>query len=83
MAHCYKPDCDHQPCKEEPDYSDLDPDVYCLKHGKPLLDGMYGHKASNCEDCDPGEPDYDRACEIAARRDPSHPDNVETWKLKH
>lgn len=39
------------------DFDDLDPDVFCLRHGKPLLDGMYGHKASNCEDCEPPEPD--------------------------
>ena len=38
---------------ERPDYSDLDPDVFCLKHGKPL--GTEG--ASYCEDCEPLEPD--------------------------
>lgn len=39
------------------DFDDLDPDVFCLRHGKPLLDGMYGYKASNCEDCEGPEPD--------------------------
>lgn len=39
------------------EFDDLDPDVFCLVHGKPLLDGEYGHKASNCGDCEPGDAD--------------------------
>lgn len=39
------------------DFNDLDPDVFCLKHGKPLLDGEYGGKASGCDDCEPLETD--------------------------
>ena len=36
-----------------PDLDDLDPDVYCLKHGKLLATKC----ASYCEDCEPPEPD--------------------------
>lgn len=65
------------------DVEHLDGDVYCLMHGKPLLDGMYGSKASNCEECEPPEPDYDGAAEMHARRtDPTHPANVEMARLK-
>lgn len=39
------------------EFDDLDADIFCLKHGKPLLDGDHGCKASNCEDCEPPEPD--------------------------
>ena len=63
------------------DFDDLDPDVFCIQHGKPLLDGDYGFRASNCEECSP-DYDYDAASAIAARRDPTHPDNVEMRRLK-
>ena len=36
-----------------PDYSDLDPDVFCTKHGKPLATKY----ASWCEDCEPPDDD--------------------------
>ena len=36
----------------------LDPDKFCLRHGKPRLDGEYGCLASNCIDCEGGG-DYD------------------------
>lgn len=61
---------------------DLDPELYCLKHGKELPMGPYGVRYGGCEDCEPGEPDYDAAAAMAARRDPTHPDNVEMRKLK-
>lgn len=35
------------------EFDDLDPDVFCLKHGKPLATKC----ASYCEDCEPPEPD--------------------------
>lgn len=45
----------------EIDVEDLDPELFCLRHGKPLLDGEYGYKASNCDDCDPEPPTFDEA----------------------
>ena len=36
-----------------PDYSDLDPDVFCTTHGKQLAT----KGSSYCEDCEPPEPD--------------------------
>lgn len=46
---------------EQEHIEDLDPNEFCTRHGKPLLDGMYGFKASNCEDCDPEPPTFDEA----------------------
>ena len=39
------------------DFDDLDPDEFCLKHGKPLAVGPYGMLWGSCEDCEPPEPD--------------------------
>lgn len=39
------------------DFDHLDSDLFCLRHGKPLLDGEYGFKASNCTDCEPDDVD--------------------------
>lgn len=60
----------------------LDPDIYCARHGyeKPMSE--YGVRYGGCDECEPPDPDYDRACDIAARRDPTHPDNLEAWRLK-
>lgn len=62
---------------------DLDPDRFCLTHGKELPMGPYGIRYSGCVECEPPEPDYDRSAEILARRtDPTHPANVEMVRLK-
>lgn len=37
--------------------ADLDPDLFCLTHGKALPMGPYGIRYSGCEDCEPPEPD--------------------------
>lgn len=39
------------------DFDDLDPDMFCLKHGKELPMGPYGMRYDGCEDCEPPEPD--------------------------
>lgn len=39
------------------DFGDLDPDVFCLKHGKERPMSEYGIRYGGCEDCEPGEPD--------------------------
>lgn len=39
------------------DFDHLDPDVFCLHHGKPLVMSEYGIPYAGCEDCEPGEPD--------------------------
>ena len=39
------------------DFDDLDPDLFCLKHGKELPMGPCGHRYGGCEDCEPPEPD--------------------------
>ena len=65
------------------DFEDLDPNLFCLKHGKELPMGPYGVRYGGCEDCDGPELDYDRVAEIHARRtDPTHPANVEMLRLK-
>ena len=70
MARCPKCRClflimeDEQNMHECPrcgydggDEEDLDPDIYCLKHGKELPIGEYGVRYGGCEDCEPPEPD--------------------------
>lgn len=42
---------------DEDDPRDLDPDIYCTKHGKRLEMSEYGIPYGGCEDCEPGEPD--------------------------
>lgn len=39
------------------DLEDLDPDLFCLTHGKPLPMGPYGVRYGGCDDCEPAEPD--------------------------
>jgi hypothetical protein len=39
------------------DCDDLDPDVYCLRHGKEKPMSDYGVRYGGCEDCEPGDPD--------------------------
>ena len=39
------------------DFDDLDPDVFCLTHGKELPMGPYGTRYGGCDDCEPPEPD--------------------------
>lgn len=74
---------DDDPEGEQQDFEDLDPDLFCLRHGKELPMGPYGVRYGGCEDCEPdGDEAYDRACEIAARRDPTHPANVAMRKVK-
>ena len=66
-----------------------DPDGECECHcdrcGVALsLDPVYGKWYARCGDCwGGGEPDYDGAAEMHARRtDPTHPANVEMMRLK-
>ena len=46
-----------------PDYDDLDPDVFCLTHGKPLATKC----ASYCEDCEPPEREWEPATPLYDR----------------
>lgn len=39
------------------DFESLDPDLWCLKHGKELPMGPYGIRYGGCDDCEPPEPD--------------------------
>ena len=39
------------------DFDDLDPDLYCLTHGKERPMGPYGTRYSGCENCEPGDAD--------------------------
>lgn len=65
--------------KREPKF---DADDICLRHRRIKPMSEYGIRYGGCADCEPPEPDYDAACAIAARRDPTHPDNVEMRRLK-
>ena len=38
-------------------FDDLDPDLFCLKHGKELPMGLYGVRYSGCAECEQPEPD--------------------------
>lgn len=50
------------------DFDDLDPELFCLRHGKELPMGPYGVRYGGCEDCEPPESDGDafRGGEAAA-----------------
>lgn len=39
------------------DFDDLDPDMFCLTHGKEKPMGEYGIRYSGCPDCEPPETD--------------------------
>ena len=68
----------------EDHYPDGECECHCPSCGEPREPDPFGlGYFATCGDCFGGrEPDYDRACEIAAKRDPTHPDNVEAWRLK-
>jgi hypothetical protein len=59
------------------DYTDLDPNVFCLKHGQPLAT----KGASYCEDCEPPDADGEafRGGEAAAYE---REQQAEAWRLK-
>ena len=54
-------DCEEQDYNEQMCTSThrdcLDPNLWCIKHGKELPMGPYGHRYGGCEDCEPPEPD--------------------------
>jgi hypothetical protein len=49
------------------DFDDLDPDLFCLTHGKELPMGPYGVRYGGCEDCEGREVTFDEA--LGARCD--------------
>lgn len=61
------------------DFDDLDPELFCLRHGKALPMGPYGVRYGGCEDCEGREQAFDEA--FVARCDAQERER-EAWRLK-
>lgn len=56
----------------------------CLTNERPVSEyGPRYRRCSDCEDGDDGRTFDDALAEHGRLHDPTHPDNLETWRLKH